>query len=256
MSGVNYFLRVVAPKQLEICHFRDLYSPFPPHFHRYYLLGCLLAGKREFVTRDRRLTLTPFTLVLLPPYCPHSCSPLGAEKQEWLCAHASPDFLRDAPSRLQAGICPDKNLAFRFAKLCLAPQSPQTKDFYEFFAPNNFIFANTPVNPRPEFKRLLSYLTANLHNKIGLSEICKTLGKSQSALLKSCSANLGLTPYRCLEALRVDSARASLNRGKTPGEAALECGFYDQSHLCRVFKRLLGYTPGYFRSVSRRMAAI
>lgn len=39
-------------------------------------------------------------------------------------------------------------------------------------------------------------------------------------------------------------AYVALARGASLSEAALEAGFYDQSHMSRVFRRVIGRTPG------------
>jgi AraC-like DNA-binding protein len=44
--------------------------------------------------------------------------------------------------------------------------------------------------------------------------------------------------------VRVERARSALARGRSIAETALECGFADQSHLTRRFKRVLGFSPG------------
>jgi AraC-like DNA-binding protein len=52
---------------------------------------------------------------------------------------------------------------------------------------------------------------------------------------------------------RVNAARQQLGRGDSPAEVALACGFFDQSHLSRVFKAHTGVTPGVYRG-RRRLA--
>ncbi len=43
--------------------------------------------------------------------------------------------------------------------------------------------------------------------------------------------------------MRIAEARLLLARGVPPAEAALACGFADQAHLTRTFKRAVGVTP-------------
>jgi AraC-like DNA-binding protein len=48
---------------------------------------------------------------------------------------------------------------------------------------------------------------------------------------------------------RIDLARGLLLDGMPPSLAAAEAGFYDQSHLTRHFRHVLGTSPGrYARS--------
>ncbi len=55
-----------------------------------------------------------------------------------------------------------------------------------------------------------------------------------------------------LRRARVEEAARRLAEGAAPlAQIALECGFCDQSHLSRTFKRLMGLTPGAWRRASR-----
>ncbi|MFF4181655.1 helix-turn-helix domain-containing protein [Streptomyces sp. NPDC001691] len=56
----------------------------------------------------------------------------------------------------------------------------------------------------------------------------------------------GLTPKRVARILRLRRATWLLTTGTRATEAALACGFYDQSHLSREFTALTGVTPGRF----------
>ncbi|MBV8189566.1 MAG: helix-turn-helix domain-containing protein [Alphaproteobacteria bacterium] len=56
----------------------------------------------------------------------------------------------------------------------------------------------------------------------------------------------GLHNFQVLLAVR--KAKALLQEGAPPAEAALDGGFYDQAHLNREFVRTFGMTPGTFRS--------
>jgi AraC-like DNA-binding protein len=56
----------------------------------------------------------------------------------------------------------------------------------------------------------------------------------------------GLTPHAFQTNLRIERARMLLDRGAAIAEVAATCGFADQPHLTRVFKRAVGVTPGRF----------
>ena len=50
-----------------------------------------------------------------------------------------------------------------------------------------------------------------------------------------------------LVSMRVEQACRLLSEGRTAAETATCCGFADQAHLTREFKRRLGITPGRYR---------
>jgi AraC-like DNA-binding protein len=61
---------------------------------------------------------------------------------------------------------------------------------------------------------------------------------------------VGLTPKQFARVRRFGLALERLARGgEELGELALDCGFYDQSHLNREFRAFAGVTPGEYRPV-------
>jgi AraC family transcriptional regulator len=63
----------------------------------------------------------------------------------------------------------------------------------------------------------------------------------------------GLPPHQYVIARRVERAKQLLQGGTdlSLAEVALRAGFSDQSQFSRHFKRLVGVTPGQFRTPSR-----
>jgi AraC-like DNA-binding protein len=81
-------------------------------------------------------------------------------------------------------------------------------------------------------------------------------GLSRYALARHFRACLGTSPYRYLTLRRLDRARSLIRRGSALADAAVSCGFADQSHMTRQFKKAYGMSPGRWAAVSRQHAAL
>lgn len=95
--------------------------------------------------------------------------------------------------------------------------------------------------------RVRDYLDARWAEPVTLAELSAVAGLSPFRLTRVFKAATGLPPHAYQVQLRVAQAQESLRAGRPIAEVALDCGFADQSHLTRVFKRSLGFTPGQFR---------
>lgn len=59
---------------------------------------------------------------------------------------------------------------------------------------------------------------------------------------------LGLAPSGCARLVQVQRAAAALLGGASLAQAATGCGFADQPHMTRAFRRIAGVTPGALRA--------
>jgi AraC family transcriptional regulator len=93
--------------------------------------------------------------------------------------------------------------------------------------------------------RAIDYVEVNLGRGLSLVEIAREAGVSPRQLSRLFTEATGLPPHRYVVRRRVERARDLLLRGEMPiAEVAQAVGFYDQAHLARHAKALLGATPG------------
>jgi AraC family transcriptional regulator len=96
------------------------------------------------------------------------------------------------------------------------------------------------------------YIHQHLDEKISLDDLATEIGLSRFHFARSFRATTGTPPHEFVLRERVDRARMMLERSNRPLlDVACACGFADQSHMTREFKKRVGVTPGRYRSQNR-----
>jgi transcriptional regulator GlxA family with amidase domain len=96
-------------------------------------------------------------------------------------------------------------------------------------------------------ERLKALLGKDLKEDVTLESLAVRLGVNPYTLLRRFKAVTGITPHAYRMNCRVEQARKYLQKGMDITETALECGFFDQSHLHRHFKAMTTVTPQEYR---------
>lgn len=101
----------------------------------------------------------------------------------------------------------------------------------------------------PRLRRtILDYIHENLANTIALDDLAALAGLSSYHFARRFKADLGMAPHSYVVSRRVERAERLLKHSRVPLKlVAAECGFTDQSHLSRVFRRVRGVTPNEVR---------
>ncbi|WP_344847630.1 AraC family transcriptional regulator [Kribbella ginsengisoli] len=94
--------------------------------------------------------------------------------------------------------------------------------------------------------KLREVLDGHLLQGITLDEASKLVHAHPVHLVRAFSREYGMPPHRYLTGRRVELARRYLLEGRPAAEVAVLAGFYDQSHLNRHFRKMLGVSPSRF----------
>jgi AraC family transcriptional regulator len=99
-----------------------------------------------------------------------------------------------------------------------------------------------------QLKRAKEFMEANLSTSVRLCELADLTRLSQSQFGRAFKVSTGLAPHRWQMNLRINRAQQLLlDRELTLAQIALVTGFSEQSHLTRVFRRIVGVSPGAWR---------
>jgi AraC family transcriptional regulator len=97
-------------------------------------------------------------------------------------------------------------------------------------------------------KLVLDHIDAHIAEEIGLDELAALTGKSPCHFLRCFKQSTGISPHRYVTQRRIDHACKLLVAAELSlVEIALACGFADQSHFGRVFRRERDQTPMAYR---------
>ena len=107
---------------------------------------------------------------------------------------------------------------------------------------------------RPVARKLRDRLDEQLVTGVDLDKAAADLDVATTYLIRAFTASYGLPPHRYLTGRRVERARRLLLAGMPIAEAAVASGFYDQAHLTRHLRRMIGTTPARFQSSGRSSA--
>jgi len=102
---------------------------------------------------------------------------------------------------------------------------------------------NVVRSNRSPLHRARDYLITRMADAVPLGELSDVAGLSPFHLTRRFHEHFGLPPHQFQMNTRVERARTLLRRGYAPVDVAIACGFSDQAHLTRCFRRHVGTTP-------------
>lgn len=95
-----------------------------------------------------------------------------------------------------------------------------------------------------QLRRVTEYIVDHLAETVRLRDLAALTGLSQSQFGRAFKVSTGVAPHRWQLNARIAKAQELLLANAMPlSEIALVTGFAKQSHLCRVFKNVIGASP-------------
>ncbi|WP_411110427.1 AraC family transcriptional regulator [Streptomyces sp. c-19] len=247
-----------VPGIVEVFHARFTAHAYPMHVHDVWTLLIVDDGVVRYDMNRREHGTPGDTVSLLPPQVPHNGSPAtphGFRKRVLYldltqldesfigAAVDGPDLvdplLRRRVGQLHAALADRADELEAQSRLALIRERLRTR-----LRPRS-VTRTPPAGPGVAHG-LRDLLDERLVQGVTLDEAAGLLHAHPAHLVRAFSSAFGIAPHQYLTARRLDRARRLLLEGRAPAEVAAATGFYDQSHLSRSFKRLVGTTPGRF----------
>lgn len=242
---------------------------FPPHFHDTWAIGVIEAGLLRLRTARGEWIGAPGTILAFAPGEIHSAEACSPEGYQYRMVYPESGLMR-AIARHGAAEQPlfrvpvftDDELAGALVRA----HQPLMEGEWGAPAESRLVHAlralwhrhgggdERAVHHPGDLQKIecaRDFLSTRFTRPVRLASIARECGVSSFQLIRVFQRVLGVSPYAYLVQMRVNRARDLLHQGVGVSEVAYSCGFSDQSHLTRVFKKAVGVPPGIYRKSVR-----
>jgi len=250
--------------QLDMLTARFRRHVYAPHAHDEYTIGVCVAGSEVIDYRGGHIRPGPGSIVVLSPGEMHTGGPGNAtDGYAYRALYAEPSLLTEGTlgglTHFSEPLIDDPELAAAILRthtdLGANPDPLEAESRLPWLL-TALARRHSTARPAPDTVPgadgiamvVRDRLADELLDPPSLAALATDLGLSRYQLLRAFRATTGIPPYAWLAQYRVNRARALLEAGLRPAEAASLVGFADQAHLTRWFRRVLGVTPAAYRN--------
>ena len=246
---------------------------FRPHAHEEFFIALTESGCVAPAYRGSSHLIGPGDLLILNPEESHAGGPPADGSWTYRAMYPSRSLMREIAAEFSAGrptvpefgtdIVRDQAVTaslHRYHRLTESPRSSLLERETELARALVLLTGRHATGPReprqpgrePRAIRLCKeYLEEHAASNVTLHELAAVAGLSPFHLCRVFGESAGMTPHAYQTHLRVRHARILLQTGVPIAHAAVEVGFYDQAHLTRHFKQIVGIPPGQFTREAR-----
>jgi len=253
--------------RIEAYRFEGIVQPFPNHFHEHYVIGLVEDGERCLSCKNKEYNIKKNTVILFNPADNHACVDIDNGTFDYRGFNISKNVMldlaqeitgkRNLPGFSKNIIYDDEIICYfrQLHKMIMNGVSNLGKEENFLFLISTLIqnygqpFENCIPKCRKEIEKACDFIKQHFNERIYLDQICRYSGLSKSTLLRAFTQSKGVTPYRYLETIRINEAKALLEKGVQPIEVAFQTGFSDQSHFTNYFNSFIGVAPGVYRDI-------
>lgn len=238
---------------------------FPKHTHDTYGIGFLSAGAQISASGRGQVEAEAGQLITVNPGEVHDGAPLGRTPRTWHMLYLTPSLVTESVADLVSStsdlefelpVFADRDTRDRLAALHRLfqhrrheVQQDNVRELLVLVLGKSLIRRREAPPALPaSLARVRQRLDEDPATLVDLALLAREAGLSRFQLIRAFQRHTGLTPHAYHMQSRANLSRRLLGRGVPPAEVAAACGYVDQSHMHREFRRRFGLTPGAYRS--------
>jgi len=242
---------------------------FPRHFHDHYVIELVVNGIDSFYCDGKNYAAKNDQLVLINPGEVHTGNTVSDIPLQYYSLYPDKKTLQQVAAF--AGLSLPENFCFRQPLLDYSRLTEKFKRLFASFDSTNNLLeqqehffdcmygllqpgnsADQPslltCNKDSRVQLLIDFMYSHHKDDISLQQLADLARLNPFYLVRLFKKAIGISPYEYLLIVRVENAKRLLRKGFKVQDAATESGFYDASHFNRMFYKIAGTPPKFFRS--------
>lgn len=251
---------------VELLHAYYVQHAYPRHSHDYYVISLIARGRQSFTHQGTKHRTPPGGLILINPDAVHTGEAADPQGFELRALYPSISLMETAVFELTGRrtlpffkeILIDHHWATHtissLHQAIVGGAGPLEAESRLLWAMTQLIKRYADVGSGEQHlgkeKRTIQqtrqYIEEHFAESITLSALAQHVALSPYYLLRAFRAEVGMPPYAYLESVRIRHTQRLIKAGLPLSEVAAEVGFSSQSHMTRLFKRIIGVTPGQY----------
>jgi AraC-like DNA-binding protein len=254
---------------LELLRANQLVSGFPREIHEAFSIGLIERGGEIYQHREGRDVASMDDISFVNPLEPHSSVAATPDGFSYRAFQPDPAWLGALCEQLgvpsmafKQPVVRDAVLVKRLLELHRDFERPTSSLELAERVQNAFVEllrrygdAKLELGLKLESQGVRvarEYLEANVERNVTLEELARVADISSFHLSKMFARVYGVPPHAYQTSKRVERAKTLLREGFDAAQVAITVGFFDQSHLNRHFKRLVGVSSAVYQRETHR----
>lgn len=251
---------------VELLHAYYVQHAYPRHSHDYYVISLIERGRQSFTHQGTKHRTPPGGLILINPGAVHTGEAADTQGFELRALYPSLSLMQTAAHELTG----HRDLPF-FKEVLIDHQwaTNSVSSLHQAIlegagmleSESRLLWMMTQLIKRyadigsseghlgkekRAVRQVRHYIEEHFAENVSLPMLAQHVSLSPYYLLRAFRAEVGMPPYAYLESVRIRHTQRLIKAGKPLAEVAAAAGFSSQSHMTRLFKKIIGVTPGQY----------